>query len=167
MYGVLISAEDLQKPIPLPIRPIEQNTVESIVAEFQRVDQSAYNGNLIKNRIHIRITTVSTPEDGNRPAHFQVLHGVNRDALIEPRDLLFGYCLFAAAELTRLFVEQTPLTTANTADCRFFSSRSIFRYTMASSTRQYKLVSDLMNDMQLQDEERARNAYGLEYKTLV
>lgn len=80
MYGVLISGEDLEKPIPLPIRPVKQNSVDAIVAEFQRVNQSeSYDSSLFKSRIHIRITTISLPEGGSPPKKFQVLLGVNKD----------------------------------------------------------------------------------------
>lgn len=153
--GILISAEELRDPIPLPIRPVEQTSVDVIVAEFQRTNISAYNGTLTEKTIHFRVITISLPEGGHS-GNVLLPYGVNENALIIPKNVVFGYCLFVAAELTRLYVEYTKIQDkkGNGNKAAFYK----YVYANSSSGKQLQLAEALMDKMGILKEERMKNS---------
>uniref|UniRef100_A0A914DWP8 DNA-directed DNA polymerase n=1 Tax=Acrobeloides nanus TaxID=290746 RepID=A0A914DWP8_9BILA len=165
-FGMVISCDMLKDPIPIPIAPIRQNTVDSIIAHFSKVDQSAYHGSLMSERIHIRVTTISLPEGGALPRNYRLPYGIHHPSLIDPKSLANNnYCLFAAAELTRLYLEITAAAAVppSNEEKQYAVTRKTFRYAYDTLGRQHQLVNKLMDDMGLEGDERKKDKYGLSY----
>ena len=158
--GVLITAEDLRDPIKLFMRTVEQTSVDMIVAAFQHVNQSAYGGNLMNKEIHIRITTISLPQGGIHGS-VRLPYGVNKNAVIVPRGLIFGYCLFSVVELTRLYVEYNKMHAKKSKE--FKNAKHKYIYASSSTGKQLQMVEEFMDKMGILEKDRMKSQYGMEY----
>jgi hypothetical protein len=114
--GATIASVMLNPPIWIPIRPIQADTVDNILAQFEKVMQSKRadgDGNLLGEPFTVTVHALCSrnlPQNrrivgrgGRRQREHTVHHRVRECALIKVDNRDDGYCLFHALELTRIY----------------------------------------------------------------